>query len=76
MQGQKLILPFFTIQEITAVVQAQISAERKSLVRAHPNRQRTLLEFLEYRNWLSVRPDGPYGSAVTTIGPTIMATLR
>ena len=32
LQDQKLILPFFTLQEMTAVAQAEVVAERKSRV--------------------------------------------
>lgn len=56
---QKVILPFFTLQEITAVVQAELSAERKSLVPSDQPRQARLVGFLGYGDWLSVRVDGP-----------------
>jgi hypothetical protein len=59
LEQQKIILSFFNLQEITAVVQAQISVDRKSGVKSGTSRQRRLVDFLEYRNWLSVRPDGP-----------------
>jgi len=56
---QKVILPFFTLQEITAAVQAELSAERKSLVPSDQQRQARLVGFLGYGDWLSVRVDGP-----------------
>jgi hypothetical protein len=56
LEDQKIILPFFNLQEITAVVQAQISVDRKSSLKRS---QRRLMDFLEYRSWLSVRSDGP-----------------
>jgi Calcineurin-like phosphoesterase len=59
LEDQKIILSFFNLQEITAVVQAQISVDRKSSVKRSPYRQRRLMDFMEYRSWLSVRPDGP-----------------
>jgi Calcineurin-like phosphoesterase len=59
LEQQKIILSFFNLQEITTVVQAQISVDRKSSVKRSPHHQRRLIDFLEYRNWLSVRPDGP-----------------
>jgi hypothetical protein len=59
LEEQKIILSFFNLQEMTAVVQAQISVDRKSSVKRSPYRQRRLMDFLEYRNSLSVRPDGP-----------------
>jgi hypothetical protein len=59
LEQQKIILPFFNLKEITAVVQAQISVDRKSSIKRNTYHQRRLIDFLEYRNWLSVRPDGP-----------------
>ncbi len=56
---QKVILPFFTLQEITAAVQAELTAERKSLVSSDQQRQARLVGFLGYGDWLSVRVDGP-----------------
>jgi hypothetical protein len=59
LQDEKLILPFFTLQEITAVLQAEVIAERKSRVPPSDERQAKILEFLRYPDWLSVRVDGP-----------------
>jgi Calcineurin-like phosphoesterase len=59
LQSEKVILPFFTLQEMTAVVQAELSAERKSLMLASQQRQAKIMEFLGFQDWLSVRPDGP-----------------
>jgi hypothetical protein len=59
LQSEKVILPFFTLQEMTAAVQAQLTAERKSLMASDQQRQARLQEFLGYGDWLSVRPDGP-----------------
>src|SRR6266852_5258574 len=59
LQDQKVILPFFTLQEITAVVQAEVVAERKSRVSSDEQRQARIVQFLGYGEWLSVRPDGP-----------------
>jgi hypothetical protein len=56
---RNIILPFFTLPEITAVVQAEITAERKSQVPADPQGQARLVQFLGYGEWLSVRVDGP-----------------
>ena len=56
---QKVILPFFTLQEISAVVQAELTAERKSLVPSDQQKQARLVGFLGYGDWLSVRVDGP-----------------
>lgn len=59
LQNEKLILPFFNLQEIDNVVQAEVIAERKSRVLANAERQAKILEFLKYRDWLTVRVDGP-----------------
>jgi Calcineurin-like phosphoesterase len=59
LQNEKLILPFFNLQEITNVLQAEGIAERKALVPANDERQAKILEFLRYQDWLSVRVDGP-----------------
>jgi hypothetical protein len=56
---KNVILPFFTLQEITAAVQAELTAERKSQVPADPQGQARLVQFLGYGEWLSVRVDGP-----------------
>jgi hypothetical protein len=56
---KNVILPFFTLQEITAVVQAELTAERKSQVPVDPQAQARLVQFLGYGEWLSVRVDGP-----------------
>jgi hypothetical protein len=59
MVDERLILPFFNLQEITAVAQAEFSAERKSRVPTNPDLLARLSEFLRYQDWLSVRTDGP-----------------
>jgi hypothetical protein len=56
---EQVILPFFTLQEITAVVQAELTAERKSRVPSPEQKQARLVQFLGYGDWLSVRVDGP-----------------
>ena len=56
---QKVILPFFTLQEMSAAVQAELTAERKSLVPSDQQKQARLVGFLGYGEWLSVRVDGP-----------------
>jgi Calcineurin-like phosphoesterase len=56
---KNVILPFFTLQEMTAVVQAEITAERKGQVPTDPPGQARLIQFLGYGEWLSVRVDGP-----------------
>jgi hypothetical protein len=59
MVDEKLILPFFNLQEITSVVQAELSAERKSRVPSNSDRQAKLAQFLEYPGWVSMGSDGP-----------------
>jgi hypothetical protein len=59
LQGEQLILPFFTYQETNNVLQAQILAEQKSRMAVNKYRQAKVLEFLQRDSWLSVRPDGP-----------------
>ncbi|MGA8623080.1 MAG: metallophosphoesterase [Candidatus Sulfotelmatobacter sp.] len=59
LQDEKIILPFFNLQEITGVVQAEITAERKSLMPSDQQRQTRLIQFLRYGEWLSVKVDGP-----------------
>jgi hypothetical protein len=59
MLDEGLILPFFNLQEMKAVAEAEIMAERKSRVAFNQERQARLLQFLKYPEWLSVREDGP-----------------
>lgn len=56
---ERIILPFFTLQEATTVARAELNAERKALVSSSETRQANILRFLEFGNWLSVREDGP-----------------
>ena len=60
LQNEKLILPFFNLQEIATVLQAEIIAELKSRVPASDERQSKIRQFLKFQQeWLSVRVDGP-----------------
>lgn len=59
LQNEKLILPFFNLQEINNVLQAEVIAELKSRVPANNERQAKIQEFLRQEAWLSVRVDGP-----------------
>jgi hypothetical protein len=59
LQNEQLILPFFNLQEMTNVLQAEIIAERKSRIPANAERQAKILELLKLQDWLSVRVDGP-----------------
>jgi calcineurin-like phosphoesterase family protein len=57
--AEKLILPFFTLQEMVAVVRAELIAERKSHLPANELRQAKIEGFLTLGTWVSVREDGP-----------------
>jgi hypothetical protein len=59
LQDEKIILPFFNLQEITAVVQAELTAALKSRMPSDQQRQTRLRQFLGYGEWLSVKVDGP-----------------
>src|SRR6266567_6624987 len=59
MVDERLILPFFNLQEITAVAQAEISAEKKSRVPSNPELQSRISQFLGFPGWVSVATDGP-----------------
>jgi calcineurin-like phosphoesterase family protein len=59
LQNENLLLPFFNLQEIANVLQAEVIAERKSRVPANGERQAKIMEFLRFQDWLSVRSDGP-----------------
>jgi hypothetical protein len=56
---QGLILPFFTLQEIVNVLQAEISAEQKSRVPTNPEVRAKISQLLQFPDWVSVRNDGP-----------------
>jgi calcineurin-like phosphoesterase family protein len=69
--AQRLILPFFTLQEITAVVQAEVAARQNAPGSRHPSpanpegqlpehtQMELLNDFLQYGQWLSVASNGP-----------------
>lgn len=69
--AQRLVLPFFTLQEITAVVQAEVMAREAAPGSRHPNSGRDeehlpehtqlqlMRDFLQYGQWLSVASNGP-----------------
>jgi len=59
LQNEKLILPFFNLQEINNVLQAEVVAEIKSRVPGNDERQAKIQEFLRHQDWFSVREDGP-----------------
>src|SRR5260370_9778647 len=59
LQNEKLILPFFNLQEMNSVLHAEGVAELKSRVPATNERQAKILEFLSHEDWFSVRVNGP-----------------
>ena len=59
LQNEKLILPFFTLQEMNSVLHAEVVVELKSRVPANDERQAKILEFLRHEDWFSVRVNGP-----------------
>lgn len=59
LESEHLILPFFTLQELVAVVQAEIASVDKSSAASTELDWSRLKPFLEMDKWLSVREDGP-----------------
>jgi Calcineurin-like phosphoesterase len=57
--SRKIVLPFFTLQEIVAAVQAQLHAERASEKARDADSQAKLVRILGFVNSLSMREDGP-----------------
>jgi calcineurin-like phosphoesterase family protein len=56
---ENVALPFFTLQELVAVAQAELTAERKSHVASNEQMQARIIQLLGLGDWLSVRDDGP-----------------
>ena len=59
LDNEKLILPFFNLQEINNVLQAEVIAELKAHATGNDERKAKIQEFLKQGDWLSVRVDGP-----------------
>ena len=57
--AEKLILPFFTLQEITAMVKDVYVAGNKSNTPADEKRTAKLAPYLKLNTWLCIREDGP-----------------
>jgi hypothetical protein len=57
--SRKLILPFFTIQEISAAVQAQLLAEGTPDASVDPEYHARLSKLRDFNKWLCMRADGP-----------------
>ncbi len=59
LQNEKLILPFFNLQEINNVLQAEVNAELKSRAPANDERRAKIQGFLKHEDWFCLRADGP-----------------
>jgi len=61
LNSEKLILPFFTLSETTAVVKAVLTASAKKLPHAPPTEMQVpkLAPFLQVGSWIAVSADGP-----------------
>jgi Calcineurin-like phosphoesterase len=57
--AEKLILPFFTLQEITAMVKDVYVAGNKSNTPTDEKRMAKLAPYLKLNTWLCIRDDGP-----------------
>jgi hypothetical protein len=57
--SRKLILSFFTIQEIAVAVEAQLFADRTAKTEKDAEYQARLVRLLGFNNWLCMRDDGP-----------------
>jgi hypothetical protein len=57
--SRKVILPFFTIQEIAVAVQAELLAERAAGKPTDAAYHNGLLKLLNFNSWLCMRDDGP-----------------
>jgi hypothetical protein len=57
--SRKVILPFFTIQEIAVAVQFELMAERASETPPDAEYHKRLVRLLGFNQWLSMRDDGP-----------------
>jgi hypothetical protein len=57
--SRKVILPFFTIQEIAVAVQAQLLAERATGPPTDAEYHNMLVRLLGFNDWLCMRDDGP-----------------
>ena len=56
---ENILLPFFTLQETTAIVQAELIAEHKSHVPSNAMRSAKISQLAGLSTWLCIREDGP-----------------
>jgi hypothetical protein len=59
LESHKVILPFFTIQEIVVAVQAELLVEKAAETPPDAEEQATLMRLLGLDDWLCMRDDGP-----------------
>lgn len=59
LEGQQLTLPFFTLQEMTAVVKAQIHLEQKNGVPAPKQLETVIAPFMSFGRWTLIVTDSP-----------------
>ena len=57
--SRRMVLPFFTIQEMAGALQAQMLADRASEKTRDANLQAKWMRVLRFATWLSMRDDGP-----------------
>ncbi len=57
--ARKVILPFFTLQEIALAVRLELAAERGPRVEPDATYHEMLVRFLGFNDWLCMRDDGP-----------------
>ena len=57
---QGIILPFFTLQELTNVVAAQIRVEQKTGVPEQKQLRAVILPFLHLKDWVSMAANSPF----------------
>jgi hypothetical protein len=57
--SRKLILPFFTIQEVAVAIRAQLLADRAAKTTPDAEYQDRLSRLLGFNSWLCMRDDGP-----------------
>lgn len=57
--SRKVILPFFTIQEIAVAVQGELLAERTAGTPVDAEYHKVLVRLLGFNDWLCMRDDGP-----------------
>jgi Calcineurin-like phosphoesterase len=57
--SHKVILPFFTIQEIAVAVQGELLAERAAGAPTDADYHNLLVRLLDFNNWFCMRDDGP-----------------